>query len=262
MCRSTDYQAYQSNVRERRLRIRAFFVRFSGLSARKPLPESVTLLYLPRISGNALDVDGSKIPPDSPAFVTLHRVVTAKTSEGEVVYGSRERVRTSEGLRFEVYLREEKVLKGIFRKNEGDEWKLECKCAMESELLEVEVTEAEVCVAVEGHEEMNERVQMVVRKRRRKNSRSFCGGLEEIPEEVEEEDTNESDGCCCCGGKKESGLDGGDVGKEWGREDSEMGTEIEGVRWAVDVGIWVLCLGVGLLVSKASSKRLRRRRIF
>lgn len=36
--------------------------------------------------------------------------------------------------------------------------------------------------------------------------------------------------------------------------------EMEGVRWAVDVGIWVVCLGVGFLVSKASSTRIIRQR--
>ncbi|KAG2680706.1 hypothetical protein I3843_11G111600 [Carya illinoinensis] len=264
MCRSTDYHRYLSYSRDCRLRIRAFFVQFSGLNARIPLPASVTLLYLPRINENALDVDGVSIRPGSPVFVTLHRVVTAKTRDGEAVFGSRERVRASEGVRFEVYLREEKVLKGIFRKDEGDEWKLECKCAVE--VGEVEVSEAEVCVAVEGHVAMNERVEIVAR--RRKNKSRGCGWLEEIPEEREEEDTtHESYGCwCSCGEEEISGWDGGEVGEKWGEEDSSklvgMEKEMEGVRWAVDVGIWAMCLGVGFLVSKASARRLRRGKIF
>ena len=255
MCRSSDYyHGYQSNGRDR-LRIRGFFVRFSGLDTRKPIPESLTLLYLPRINDNVLEVDGSTIRPDSPAFVTLHRVVSAKTrSENEVIFGSRERVRANEAVRFEVYLRDEKVLKGIFRKGEGSEWKLECKCAIESE---VRVTEAEVHVAVEGHVAMNEKVEMVVKNSNRRTKKK-CARLEEIPEEREEqEEESESDGCCRCCGEEESGSDGGDL-----REDYTVEMDVEGVRWAVDMGIWVMCFGLGFLVSKASVKSLRRRKMF
>uniref|UniRef100_A0A2N9FZH6 Uncharacterized protein n=1 Tax=Fagus sylvatica TaxID=28930 RepID=A0A2N9FZH6_FAGSY len=260
MCRSSDYHGYQASGRDR-LRIRAFFVRFSGLNTRKPLPESLTLHYLPRINDNVLEVDGSKIRPESPAFVTLHRVVNAKSvNEGDVMFGSRERVRANEAVRFEVYLRDEKVLKGVFRKGEGSEWKLECKCAIESESeseSEVKVIEAEVCVAVEGHvaaATINEKVEMVIKKRRK--CLRECGRLEEIPEEIEEEkEETESDGCCCCG-EVESGSDGGDL-----EEDCTV-TEIEGERWAVDMGIWVMCFGLGFLVSKASVKSLKRRILF
>jgi hypothetical protein len=72
-----------------------------------------TLLYLPRINEQALDVDGSNIRPDSPAFVTLYRVMKSRTREGEVVFRSREPVRAGKEVRFEVYLREERVVKGI-----------------------------------------------------------------------------------------------------------------------------------------------------
>ncbi|KAL0016096.1 hypothetical protein SO802_003165 [Lithocarpus litseifolius] len=254
MCRSSDYyHGYQSNGRDR-LRIRGFFVRFSGLDTRKPIPKSLTLLYLPRINDNVLEVDGSKIRPDSPAFVTLHRVVNAKTrSENEVIFGSRERVRANEAVRFEVFLRDEKVLKGIFRKGEGSEWKLECKCAIESE---VRVTEAEVHVAVEGHVAMNEKVEMVVKNSYTRTKK--CARLEEIPEEREEqEEESESDGCCRCCGEEESGSDGGDL-----KEDCTVEMDVEGVKWAVDMGIWVMCFGLGFLVSKASVKSLRRRKMF
>lgn len=257
MCRSSDYyHGYQSNGRDR-LRIRGFFVRFSGLDTRKPIPESLTLLYPPRINDNVLEVDGSTIRPDSPAFVILHRVVSAKTrSENEVIFASRERVRANEAVRFEVYLRDEKVLKGIFRKGEGSEWKLECKCAIESE---VRVTEAEVHVAVEGHVAINEKVEMVVKNSNRRTKKK-CARLEEIPEEREEqEEESESDGCCrcrCCG-EEESGSDGGDL-----KEDCTVELDVEGVRLAVDMGIWLMCFGLGFLVSKASVKSLRRRKMF
>ncbi|XP_059444271.1 uncharacterized protein LOC132176159 [Corylus avellana] len=255
MCRSTDYHGFQSNGRERRLSIRAFFVRFSGLdTARKPLPDSATLLYLPRINEQALDVNGASVRPDSPAFVTLHRVVKARAKEGEAVFGSREPVRAGEGVRFEVYLREERVVKGIFRKDEGQKWKLECKCAVESESGS-EADVAEVYVAVEGHVAMSERVDMLVRRRKMENRRRGCGRLEEIPE-AREEGSESDEYCCCCGGE---GAEDGESGSDGGDLQDEM--DMEGVRWAVDLGIWVMCLGVGLLVSKASLKRLKGRKI-
>ncbi|KAM1432905.1 hypothetical protein TB2_014631 [Malus domestica] len=257
MCRSTDYHGFQS--RRDRLKIREIFLRFSGLITREPLPESLTLMYLPRINENELEIDGSKIRPDSPAFVTLYRVVSAKVREGEVVFGSRERVGAGNGIRFEVYLREEKVLKGIFRKDERQEWKLECKCVLEGESVAAEVADAEVCVAVEGHVAMNERVKMVVKKTKKHRKCGFKR-LEEIPEEgAVDDEYDESDGCCCnCrsdGGDSEMGSD------VEGDDEGELEMDMEGVRWAVDVGIWVVCLGVGYFVSKASSKSLRRRRL-
>lgn len=256
MCRSTDYHGFQP--RRDRLKIRAFFLRFSGLNTRAPLPESLTLSFLPRINENDLEIDGSKIRPDTPAFLTLYRVVNAKVKDGEVIFGSRERVEAGDGIRFEVYLREEKVLKGTFRKDEGQEWKLECKCALESESESVatEIAEAQVCVAVEGHVSMIERVRMVVKKTKTHRNCGFKR-LEEIPEEGDVD--YESDGCCC-----KCGSDGGDseVGDDVDGEDEELEVDMEGVRWAVDVGIWVMCLGVGYFVSKASAKTLRRRRLF
>jgi hypothetical protein len=58
-------------------------------------------------------VDGSKVRPDSPVFVTLYRVVKCRTREGEVLFGSGEPVRASKEVRFEVFPREERVVKGI-----------------------------------------------------------------------------------------------------------------------------------------------------
>ncbi|KAK3018824.1 hypothetical protein RJ639_003452 [Escallonia herrerae] len=250
MCRG-----YQQNERDGRLlRIKAFSIRLLVSDSGKGLPDSLTLYYSPRINGRPLEVNGTKIKPDSPAFVTLHRVVSA--AGGAVLYGSRERVRASEGVRFEVLLGDEKVLKGVFRKDGRDEWQVGCGCGLDSEVAGLKVAEAEVCVAAEGGLEMRERVEMVVNRRRRRRRRSRWCFLEEIPEEreVEAEAEMESDGCwCCCG---EEGMDGGD-GKEG--EEEEMGTEMEGVSLAVDVGIWVMCLGVGYLVSKASFKTLLRR---
>ncbi len=59
-------------------------------------------------------MDGLSVRPYSPTFLTLHRVVKSRTREGEAVLGSREPVRAGEGVRFEVYPREERVIKGAF----------------------------------------------------------------------------------------------------------------------------------------------------
>lgn len=260
MCRTTDFHDSYS-LRQNLLRIKAFFVRFSASdSSNHAFPDSLTLVYLPRITQTALlQVSGSKIRPDSSAFVTLHRVVKAAGNR-EVIYGSRERVRAGDGVRFEVYASEEKVFKGIFRKSEGQNWKLECNCALEiggGELAAAELSVADVCVAVEeGGAVMAERVEMAAV--RRKNRRICFDELEEIPEEREGESC-QSDGACCCrcgesnGGDLEGSRDCGD--------DGEMDMDLEGVKWALDVGVWVMCLGVGFLVSKASAKSLRQLRL-
>ncbi|XP_010056001.2 uncharacterized protein LOC104444099 isoform X1 [Eucalyptus grandis] len=275
MCRSTDFPHLRPSPAGDRLDLKAFYVRFSAHRPAPepepgpgPFPDSLTLLYLPGAAGRPLEIDGAKVRPDHPAFLTLHRVVApSRGGGGDVVYGSRDRVRAAPGLRFEVYLGGEKALRGSFRRDEERDWRLECACALEREVLAGAGWVSEVCAAAEGGRvAMSERVEMVARKRRgRKGGRGFYG-LEEIPEESETE--SESDGdmggggaCCCCGdGEGECGSDGrDDDDMEWpDGEDWEVNTE--GVRWAVDVGIWVACLGVGYLVSKASAKSLRRRR--
>ncbi|KAF2313517.1 hypothetical protein GH714_011390 [Hevea brasiliensis] len=220
------------------LKIKGFFVRFSGFKSCKSLPDSLTLLYLPRINGSELLVDGCEVRPDSPAFLTLHRVVNVKTKKGEAIFGSRERVWASGGIRFEVYLGEERVLEGIFRKDD-EEWKLECECGLERELVagggggggatEVDTVGADVCVAVEGHVALS-------------GERRWCRGERR---------------------KGGWGLidwrwNDGELDEVCGPDCNLMEMDLEGMRWAVDVGIWVMCLGVGYLVSKASARSLRR----
>lgn len=176
-----------------------------------------------------------------------------------VVYGSREKMKASEGSRFEIYLGDAKVLKGIFRKDEGENWKLECKCGLEGEEEVDFLKEAEVCVAVDGQAAamINEKVEMVRRKKKR--GRCFRG-LEEIPEEREGSELEldvGGGGCCCCDECSGSRTitDGGDC-------ETEVESEMENVKWAVDVGIWVMCLGVGYLVSKASCRKFRHASFF
>lgn len=254
MCRYTENNAIFKE--KLRLKFRAFYLRLSlsNLNSQNTIPETLTLLYLPRINGSLLEINGAKIRPDSPALVVLHRFRSAE-EPGDSVYTSTDRVRVGEGVRFEVYVKEERVLKGIFRKDEDETWKAECRCAMERELAGIRVSEAEVCVAGERCGAVKERVEMVVRRSRR--SPRGWSELEEIPEERE----IELDGCDCVDQEMES--DGEDEEEEEdGREEwtaeMEEGLGMEGVRWAVDLGIWVMCLGVGILVSKASFKRGKR----
>jgi hypothetical protein len=42
-------------------------------------------------------------------------------------------------------------------------------------------------------------------------------------------------------------------------EAEEEDAEVETVRWAMEVGVWAVCLGVGLL---ATARRFRRKRAF
>ncbi|KAK4421465.1 hypothetical protein Salat_2097100 [Sesamum alatum] len=253
MCRG-----FQQNERER-LKIKAFSTRLSAsCSKNKPnLPDFLTLHYLPRINGSLMEINGSNLRPDSPAFVTLHRVLSSESSRG-AVYVSREKVAVCEGVRFEIYAGDVKVLKGIFRKDEGENWKIDCKL---DDFVEG-VDDAEVFVSPEGPVAvMSEKVEMVadlLRRRRQQRRRRKCCELEEIPEEREEGGYG-SDVCRCCECSGEEEIEGGDCEME-----VEMEMEMEGMKGAVDVGIWVVCLGVGTvgyLVSRAfSSKRLRRKR--
>lgn len=245
MCRASDNFLYTQL-----LRITSVYVRFLGHDPLGLLfPDSLTLVYLPRISEAELEINGEKVRPDSPAFVTLHRVI-----KDGVAYGCRDKVRARAGLRFEVYLGEQKLLKGTFRKEgEGKGWEVECRCVMERETSVREGDMAEVLVRVEGGNwgaKIQETVRMVARSKRRKGI-GFRNGLEEIPEESEAEgdgyDTCCIDPCSCCRNR-------------WDVREAEEYEEVntEGVMWAVDVGIWLFCLGVGFFVSRASSKQRRK----
>lgn len=235
------------------LRITSVYVRFLGHGPLAPrFPNSLTLVYLPRISETELEINGAKIRPDSPAFVTLHRMV-----KGRVAYGCRDKVRAGAGLRFEVYLGEEKLLKGTFRKEgEGKGWEVECRCVMERETSVREGDVAEVVVGVEGGSrgaKIQETVRMVARSRRRKGI-GFRYGLEEIPEESSEAEGVGYDTCCCrdpcsCCSIGSDGREAEESEVWWDEE-----VNMEGVKWAVDVGIWVFCLGVGFLVSRKRTK--------
>lgn len=152
--------------------------------------------------------------------------VSLQRRGGEASFASRESVAISEGATFEVFLRDEKLLQGILRPamdGESD-WVMEFASLCSSEI--------QLTVSAEGH------VVAVRQVMKRSARRRRFEGLQRIPEETE--------------------YDCGVVGSDGGYD---SGVEIEGVGWAVDVAIWVFSLGVGLLVSKASSKALRRTRL-
>ncbi|CAL9113484.1 unnamed protein product [Musa acuminata var. zebrina] len=273
MCRS----AMESNSglagypRDRdRLQIRGFYLRVSLAGGWRLFPGSITLVYLPRIDGSLLEVNGSRIRAAARAIVPLHRICSPelfRSGDTEAaVFASTDRVRAGEGVRFEAYVGEEKVVRGVFRRR-GGVWGMECRCAAEGDAAAVAA--AEVWVVGEKGVSMGQRVEVAAaleeERRKRRRRRGFCSRLEEIPEE-----SDGCDGLCCEGGEEEEEEEEGgwelegsddDVRKQAGgkgMEGEDVALEMEGVRWGVDLGIWVMCLGVGMLVSAASNRKLRK----
>lgn len=253
-----------------RLQIRGFYLRVSLAGGRRLFPGAITLVYLPRIDGSLLEVNGSRIRAAARAIVPLHRICSPelfKSGDTEAaVFASTERVRAGEGVRFEAYVGEEKVVRGVFRRR-GGVWGMECRCAAEGDAAAVAVAAAEVWVVGEKGVSMGQRVEVAAaleeERRKRRWRRGFCSRLEEIPEE-----SDGCDGLCCEGGEEEEEEEGwelegsdDDVRKQAGgksMEGEDAALEMEGVRWGVDLGIWVMCLGVGMLVSAASNRKLRK----
>ncbi|CAL9776231.1 unnamed protein product [Musa acuminata subsp. burmannicoides] len=276
MCRS----AMESNSglagypRDRdRLQIRGFYLRVSLAGGRRLFPGAITLVYLPRIDGSLLEVNGSRIRAAARAIVPLHRICSPelfRSGDTEAaVFASTDRVRAGEGVRFEAYVGEEKVVRGVFRRR-GGVWGMECRCAAEGDAAAVAVAAAEVWVVGEKGVSMGQRVEVAAaleeERRKRRRRRGFCSRLEEIPEE-----SDGCDGLCCEGGEAEEEEEEGgwelegsddDVRKQAGgkgMEGEDVALEMEGVRWGVDLGICVMCLGVvGMLVSAASNRKLRK----
>ncbi|KAJ8768450.1 hypothetical protein K2173_021603 [Erythroxylum novogranatense] len=236
MCRTTEFHGFNSGS-DKALKIRAFCVRLSGFNdSPKTFPESLTLIYLPRTKASELVVNGSKVKPDSAAFSVLHRV---KTEIGKAAFMSRERVRGSEGLRFAVYMGQERLLKGMYTKDQKEGWMLDCSCGLEQECMVVGVSKVDVCVALEGKMALNVGVAMVFKRKC-----GFGSVLDVIPEDNNDgEESDAADGCTM--GDTEECME-------------MMERDLEVIRWAVDVGFWVVCLGMGFLLSKATSKSLRR----
>ena len=110
--------------------------------------------------------------------------------------------------------------------------------------------------------------EKVVVKKKRFCMKKFDMKLEDILEEREcdVDDDVEREGlgvgdCCCCG-EVETRSNGGDDFDDIDDQTMEIDMDMEGVRWAVDVGIWVVSLGVGFLVCKASTRNLMKKKKF
>ncbi|XP_027346589.1 uncharacterized protein LOC113858249 [Abrus precatorius] len=214
MCCPTHYQSHSNSFT-----VTAFFVRFrtsTWESKLSPLPDSLALIL--------------SLPPYS---LSLTRIRQAKT-QGHVIFGSKQRVRaTTQAMNFQLHAGETKLLKGVIRKHDRNNWRLEC-CKWELP-ISLSISEVELLVALDGVEPVRERV---VVKRNNK--------LEDIPEETELPSDNSADA---------------NAEVEEARTNLEMDLEV--LKWAMDVGIWVLCLGFGYMLSRASKPNIRPpRRIF
>ncbi|XP_047083357.1 uncharacterized protein LOC124694414 [Lolium rigidum] len=145
---------------------------------------------------------------------------------------------------FAVFAGRELAADGVFvRRAEGDAggWRVECRRALASR-----ARVAEVVVLAEGG---------VLVRARAKASIGCLTRLEGIPEE-------EPCGCGACGeeewevvGDDDGGSDDSGDDECWrGREEA---AEMETVRWALEMGAWAVCVGVGLL---ATARRFSRKR--
>uniref|UniRef100_A0ACD5TTK9 Uncharacterized protein n=1 Tax=Avena sativa TaxID=4498 RepID=A0ACD5TTK9_AVESA len=232
----------------KRLEVRAFYLRLSSSSpsCSSTAPNELTLVYHPPIGGAALELAGRALPPASPAEVTLVRVRDDDdASSAAPAYASADRVSAAEGARFEVFAGKELAAEGVFARRSGGEWRVECRRAPHSRSAAA-VAVAEVVVLAEGG---------VLLRARATRSAGCLTRLEGIPEE------EASWGACECGACGEDwevvgdhdGSDSGD--EEW--KEREEAVEAETMRWALEMGAWAVCVGVGLL---ATARRFSRRR--
>ncbi|XP_047083356.1 uncharacterized protein LOC124694413 [Lolium rigidum] len=229
----------------RRLVVRAFYLRMSSSCsfAGQP-PEELTLVYHPAIGGAALEVAGRALPPASAVHVPLLRVRGAHGDAGKAkeaaAYASADRVSAAEGARFAVFAGRELAADGVFVRRAEGGWRVECRRALASR-----ARVAEVVVLAEGG---------VLVRARAKASIGCLTRLEGIPEE-------EACGCGACGEEEWEVVgddDGSDSGDEyWKCKEREEAAEMETVRWALEMGAWAVCVGVGLL---ATARRFSRKR--
>nr|AFK48495.1 unknown [Lotus japonicus] len=262
MCRSTDYHSHHGDRETEPFTITSFFLRLSApdynseLASHEssPTPDSLTLLLF--IPNNTNDVNETPLlPPYSPATVTLRRMRFPGEISGDtraMIFGSKETVQvtTTQSLRFQLYHAETKILKGTIkrRRNEKEKWKLEC-CNCENP-SSFSISEAEFLFAIDGHAPITARFGFaagsvpVFKHHKNKKLRRTKMNLEDIPEETE----------LLCG---DDGHADTDTELEEVCDHLEMDLQV--LRKSLDVGIWVLCLGVGFMVSRASITKFRSR---
>lgn len=247
MCRATVDDLRPLGGR-RRLQVRAFYLRLSSSSTSTSAPPSeLTLVYRPAIGGAALQLGGRALPPACPAEVTLLRV---RGKDDAPAYASADRVSAAEGARFEVYAgKKELAAEGAFARRNGG-WRVECRRPVASHSRV-----AEVLVLAEGG--------VLVRARARASAARRIGcatRLEGIPEEEPSSWGPCECECGACGDEWEmvgqSDDDGGGALVDKFKEHEEE-AEAETMRWALEMGAWAVCVGVGLL---ATARRFSRRR--
>jgi len=134
------------------------------------------------------------------------------------------------------------------------------ECRREPASASASVYMAEVVVLAEGG------VLIPGKARAAGRGRMRCGAtrLEGIPEEATDLG---GWGRCECGACEDDIDDDGwevvgdasDDGEPWKHGQEEEEVEMETVRWAMEMGVWAVCLGVGLL---ATARRFRRKRAF
>ncbi|XP_054810662.1 uncharacterized protein LOC129312105 [Prosopis cineraria] len=138
------------------------------------------------------------------------------------------RRRWRQPLSFQLFLGEALLLKGTLVEQDQHRWTLDCKSQLH--LLQSSISEVQLCFAFDdGNLAATNWVRLGNPKERVKYCVDVCR-LEQIPEET-----------------------------ELPSEDSHGVLDLEQLRRTVDLGIWVLCLGLGAgyLVSRASVRKFR-----
>ncbi|KAJ1376040.1 hypothetical protein SESBI_50360 [Sesbania bispinosa] len=244
MCWSTQYYPSHSQVHDDGdpFTITAFFVRLWPSDLELDAYDSLTLLLHLPLNNNNKTVTEIPFPTTTkPAILTLRRMCN---TDGHVIFGSKETVHvaTTKVLKFQLYAGEAKMLKGAIRKDR--DWKLKCfKCELPSAFSSI--SEVELLVGLDGHVPIRERV-IKTRNNNNKHRRNRTNNklkLEDIPEETELHIDNQ-------GGDAE-------VNREIEEACVHLEMDLEVLRRSLDMGIWVLCLGLGFMVSKASITRFR-----
>ena len=176
----------------------------------------------------------------------------AITDEDVTVFGCKQKVRaTAQVLRFQLYVGETKLLKGAIRKledNHHSNLKLEC-CKCELMPGAFSISEADLLVAFDGHVATSGKVTVKEHWMRNSKHRTNKSKLEDIPEETE------------LRVDADVGVDD-DANPEIEEAAIHLEMDLEVLRKAMDMGIWVLCLGLGFMVSKASITNFRPRPTF
>lgn len=224
------------------LRLRSFQLHLATpMNRRSVVPKSLTLIYLSRSNASSLEINGAEISTGERVPFVLRRMGAAETAiddEFEVAFESTDRVCADDEFGFEVCVDGGRAVEGVFSRR-GARWALGCRAVRLA-------VEAEVRVVTDEGFLMREKV-----KQRRKR---VCRKLPERPWEDEEEKEDEQEQA------EEQEMRESSDWNRWERKgkDSKERAKTRGFSWAVNVGIFVACVGVGLFVFRGSLKRFVR----